>query len=209
MLAARSLSTIESKLFRHFISSYHPNQRGGNIHLTRTDHIIDITVGYGPERIAVNRFSGLLEKVEKLPVYSVIHKQCFHTTTAAMGKKSKSIPIPEETLQLLTPPTSYPIVDTHTHLHSTFEAYKKTYPDGKYKDAWEFVRGLYEGRNIEAVVDVWCEAPVLKDAWKALADSADKKELWAPLVLSGRRQFNALPPCLLKVPSQGNTRGGW
>ncbi|KAK7692895.1 hypothetical protein QCA50_004530 [Cerrena zonata] len=98
-----------------------------------------------------------------------------------MGKKSKSLPIPEETLQLLVPPTSYPIVDTHTHLHSTFETYKKTYPEGKYKDAWEFVRGLYEGRSVEAIVDVWCDAPVLKNEWKALVDSADKKELWGGL----------------------------
>lgn len=98
-----------------------------------------------------------------------------------MGKKSKSTPIPEDTLQLLTPPTSSPIVDTHTHLHSTYETYKKTYPEGKYKDAWEFARGLYEGRNVEAIVDVWCEAPVLKAEWKALADSADKKELWGGL----------------------------
>ncbi|CAL1707858.1 unnamed protein product [Somion occarium] len=97
-----------------------------------------------------------------------------------MGKKSKSTPIAEETLQLTSPPSSYAIVDTHTHLHSTFDFYKKAYPNGKYDNVWDFVRGLYEGRNVEAIIDVWCEAPVLK-AWKEIADSSENKELWCGL----------------------------
>ena len=34
---------------------------------------------------------------------------------------------------------------------------------------------MYHGRRVEAIVDVWCEAPVLKQ-WKELADSALTQE---------------------------------
>ncbi|KAG9312398.1 hypothetical protein JVU11DRAFT_6779 [Chiua virens] len=76
---------------------------------------------------------------------------------------------------------STPIIDTHTHLLSTFSTYKTKYPTGKYDTVWDFVRGVYHGRNVAAIVDVWCEAPVQR-AWKELADSAvsaeDRAEKW-------------------------------
>lgn len=46
---------------------------------------------------------------------------------------------------------------------------------------YDFLRAMYEGRNVESIVDVWCEAPVNKQ-WKELADSAmipeDEQRLW-------------------------------
>lgn len=79
--------------------------------------------------------------------------------------------------------TTTPIVDTHTHLLTTFSFYKSKYPSGKYDTVWDFVRGVYGGQNvnIKAIVDVWCEAPV-QHAWKEVADSAlspqDRAEKW-------------------------------
>lgn len=64
-----------------------------------------------------------------------------------------------------------PIIDTHTHLLTTFSSYKHKYPAGKYDTVWDFVRGVYDGRHVQAIVDVWCEAPVQR-AWKEVADSA-------------------------------------
>jgi TatD DNase family protein len=103
-----------------------------------------------------------------------------------MGKqKSRSQPPSEEYLLLPPYPASngVPIVDTHTHLASTFAFYKQKYPNGQYQTIHDFVKALYtpsHGR-VEAIVDVWCEAPVDK-MWRELADSAikeeDRKEKW-------------------------------
>jgi TatD DNase family protein len=75
------------------------------------------------------------------------------------------------------------IVDTHTHLLSTFATYRQKFPAGKYETVFDFVKGLYRdtgnGRHaIRSIVDVWCEAPVRKE-WKELADSAVSEELRA------------------------------
>lgn len=98
-----------------------------------------------------------------------------------MGKKKSTTPS-EDYLHLPTPPSTLPIVDTHTHLASTFAMYRSRYKQGKYLDIYEFANKLYEGRNVEAIVDVWCEAPVQKSLWKELADSAlkaeDRERLW-------------------------------
>lgn len=98
-----------------------------------------------------------------------------------MGKK-KSNTVPEEYLLLPTPPSTSAIIDTHTHLASTFAAYRGRYKEGKYQDVYEFVRKMYEGRKVEAIVDVWCEAPVRK-FWKEFANSAlkaeDRESIWA------------------------------
>jgi TatD DNase family protein len=97
-----------------------------------------------------------------------------------MGKKRSSTP-PESCLLLPAHPTASaapaaaPIVDTHTHLASTFTAYRTRYKTGQYENLFDFMRGLYAGKNIEAIVDVWCEAPVQR-TWKELADSALKQE---------------------------------
>lgn len=79
--------------------------------------------------------------------------------------------------------SSSPIVDTHTHVLSTFATYKSKFPSGKYETVFDFAKGLYgniqDGRHaVRSIVDVWCEAPVRKE-WKELADSALTEELRA------------------------------
>lgn len=105
------------------------------------------------------------------------------TSFQKMGKKSKRPS--EEFLILPTHPSapSAPIVDTHCHIASTFETYRDRYrsQDPKYATVFDFVRAMYQGKNVEAVVDVWCEAPV-QAIWKEFADSAllkeDRERLW-------------------------------
>ncbi|KIM30583.1 hypothetical protein M408DRAFT_328132 [Serendipita vermifera MAFF 305830] len=115
-----------------------------------------------------------------------------------MGKKKKAPPLPEEHLHL--PPhtslssekSSATIIDTHTHLLSTFDLYKAKYPDG-YKDYHEFVRGFYKPQRasdapkhheVETIIDVWCEAPVDR-RWEEVANSAvdeqQRRDLWSGL----------------------------
>lgn len=107
-----------------------------------------------------------------------------------MAKKKNNTP-PEDTLLLPLHPARTDIpeteyastVDTHTHLLSTFSMYQNTYKPGQYETIWEFVRGMYHERKVEAIVDVWCEAPVMKAQWKEIADSAlteeQRKNNWA------------------------------
>ncbi|KAJ7593447.1 hypothetical protein C8J56DRAFT_931112 [Mycena floridula] len=104
-----------------------------------------------------------------------------------MGKKNNRPPAAaEEHLLLPSHATSSttPIVDTHTHLASTYQTYRQKYPGAKYQDVYEFVREMYAGLNVEAIVDVWCEAPVEK-IWKEFADSAltqeDRDTKWGGL----------------------------
>lgn len=105
-----------------------------------------------------------------------------------MGKNNKKGPS-EDCLLLPAHPghTIAPIVDTHTHLVSTYAAYREKYKVAKYDNVYDFVRGLYQGRNVTALVDVWCEAPVQR-VWKEIADSAvpadseeDRKGRWGEL----------------------------
>ncbi|PPQ86345.1 hypothetical protein CVT25_005598 [Psilocybe cyanescens] len=96
-----------------------------------------------------------------------------------MGKRKSSTP-GEENLLLPIPPSTLPIVDTHTHMASTFDFYRGRYKEGKYQTVYEFVKAMYEGRNVEAVVDVWCEAPVNR-TWREFADAAADKEKWGGL----------------------------
>ncbi|EDR07064.1 uncharacterized protein LACBIDRAFT_299432 [Laccaria bicolor S238N-H82] len=97
-----------------------------------------------------------------------------------MGKKKSNTP-GEEHLLLPTPPSSLGIVDTHTHLASTYSFYRQRYKEGKYDNVFDFIKAMYEGRNVEAIVDVWCDAPVQK-SWKTFADSAltpeDRQSCW-------------------------------
>ncbi|EJF65163.1 hypothetical protein DICSQDRAFT_132695 [Dichomitus squalens LYAD-421 SS1] len=106
-----------------------------------------------------------------------------------MGKNKKSSVPPEE--HLLLPqhpgrpnPASAPIVDTHTHLLSTYSFYRSKYKAGKYETVYELVRALYEGRGVEAIVDVYCEATE-DNTWQEVADSAlteeDRREKWGGL----------------------------
>ena len=102
-----------------------------------------------------------------------------------MGKNNKKGPS-EDSLVLPAHPrhSTAPIVDTHTHLVSTFASYKQKYKSGKYETVYDFIRGLYQGKGVTTVVDVWCEAPVQK-VWREIADSAlveeDRKERWGEL----------------------------
>ena len=96
-----------------------------------------------------------------------------------MGKnknKFKKQFIPDEA-HLLLPQytTATGIVDTHTHLVATFAQYQSKYKEAKYETLYDFVRGLYQGRKVESIVDVWCEAPV-QTIWRELADSAQKRD---------------------------------
>ncbi|KAF7369195.1 hypothetical protein MVEN_00246900 [Mycena venus] len=101
-----------------------------------------------------------------------------------MGKKSKTIP--ESLFRVAHPAASSasPIVDTHTHLASTFEAYRHKYPAGDYTTVYDFVRGLYVPAGVTEIVDVWCEAPV-RPLWREFADSAvteeQRRDLWGGL----------------------------
>ncbi|KAJ3775750.1 hypothetical protein FB446DRAFT_785756 [Lentinula raphanica] len=99
-----------------------------------------------------------------------------------MGKNKAKGPLSESFLQLPTHASTAQIVDTHTHLASTFEMYRSKYhKDPKYETVFDFVKGMYAGKRVEAVIDVWCEAPVRK-LWKEFADSAlheeDRKSKW-------------------------------
>lgn len=105
-----------------------------------------------------------------------------------MGKnnKKKSNIIPAEAFLRLPPLADasladQPIIDTHTHLVSTFSTYRNKYRNGTLYTIHDFVREMYRNRNVKAIVDVWCEAPVLM-AWRELADSAltaeDREQKW-------------------------------
>ncbi|KAG9087481.1 hypothetical protein FRC06_002519 [Ceratobasidium sp. 370] len=89
--------------------------------------------------------------------------------------------------------TVAPIYDTHTHLHSTFEAYQAAYSTGRrYETVQDFVKGFYGGARtadddaslpaihvpVKSIVDVWCEAPISNE-WRNFADSALTPELRA------------------------------
>jgi len=104
-----------------------------------------------------------------------------------MGKNNKKTPAEEHLLlpphpsRSMSPapsptPKFTPAVDTHTHLISTFEAYRKAYKSGKHETVWDFARAMYDGHSVEAIVDVWCEAPVRKKTWREIADSALDEE---------------------------------
>jgi hypothetical protein len=94
-----------------------------------------------------------------------------------------------------------PIIDTHTHLLSTFSAYRAKYPSGPYESIYDFIAKMYEGRNVEAIVDVWCEAPVLKE-WKELAEAALDEQRWGETqyyFVMGAFSFNGLVMRILTI----------
>nr|VWO98336.1 Hsp70 [Ganoderma boninense] len=106
-----------------------------------------------------------------------------------MGKNKKPS-VPHEDHLLLPQhaarpsPSSTPIVDTHTHLLSTYSSYRSKYKQARYATVYDFVRELYNDRGVDAIVDVYCEAPEHK-TWKEIADSAlteqGRRELWGGL----------------------------
>ena len=97
------------------------------------------------------------------------HRRLLSTISRSMGKKHSTPG--EEYLLLPAPPTTLPVVDTHTHVAATFDFYRGRYKNGVHTNVFDFVKGMYTGRNVEALLDVWCEAPVQK-LWKDYADAA-------------------------------------
>ncbi|KAF6751932.1 hydrolase [Ephemerocybe angulata] len=102
-----------------------------------------------------------------------------------MGKKKGSSTPAASTLLMPTPPTTKPIVDTHTHLASTFEMYRGRYSTRgedvndlpAIETVYDFAKVMYEGRGVEAIIDVWCEVEQNKTRlWKEFADAALEKE---------------------------------
>lgn len=101
-----------------------------------------------------------------------------------MGKKKGPSTPPSSSLLVPIPPTSKPVVDTHTHLASTFGMYQSRYATrtadvndlgNKIETVYDFVNVMYEGRRVEAIVDVWCEHTQIKSGlWKEFADEALK-----------------------------------
>jgi hypothetical protein len=67
--------------------------------------------------------------------------QAQQTPKTKMAKKKSSTPA-EEHLLLPAPPSTLPIVDTHTHVASTYEYYRGRYKEGKYTDVYAFVRAV-------------------------------------------------------------------
>ena len=121
-------------------------------------------------------------------------------------------------------PAAQPIIDTHTHLVSTFSTYRSKYRDGTIYTIHDFVHEMYHNRNVRAIVDVWCDAPVLQ-TWRELADSAltaeDRASKWggidywfvmgersrlALLSTSGLRRSDRRPPVCIAGPSAHASR---
>ncbi|PBK99564.1 Metallo-dependent hydrolase [Armillaria gallica] len=71
------------------------------------------------------------------------------------------------------------IVDTHTHLVLTFAAYRSSYPSGWYSSIFELVRGIYKGRGVETIIDVWHNPaefmPKPGKGWRRLADAPEEQ----------------------------------
>lgn len=109
-----------------------------------------------------------------------------------MGNKKKSPPpVPESVYILpLRDSTAPAIIDTHTHLASTYQSYIHKYPQSPIassshnKTVFDFVKTLYDSpgheQNVESIVDVWCEAPVQKNLILEFADAA-LQEKWGKL----------------------------
>ncbi|KAK4051935.1 hypothetical protein OIV83_002640 [Microbotryomycetes sp. JL201] len=95
-----------------------------------------------------------------------------------MGSKSKSKGTPDESCLVLPrhrdlsddTGADEQLIDTHTHILSTYETYLQKYPDAKHKASIaQFVSALLidngEAHKVAKVIDVWCEAP-LRPEWK-------------------------------------------
>ncbi|GAA5976530.1 hypothetical protein JCM5350_001720 [Sporobolomyces pararoseus] len=102
-------------------------------------------------------------------------------TSVKNSRTSKSKSLPHED-RLVLPrhvslkDTDVEIIDTHTHIYSTFEAYREKYPEGKLNSVKEFVQAALrstESNQLKAVVDVWCEAanPFDRPEWNETVQS--------------------------------------
>ncbi|GAA6061423.1 hypothetical protein JCM10212_004481 [Sporobolomyces blumeae] len=68
------------------------------------------------------------------------------------------------------------IIDTHTHVWSTFNAYREKYPQGQHETVKDFVKATLcddNSNRISKLVDVWCEAkdPAARPEFADVVDS--------------------------------------
>lgn len=95
-----------------------------------------------------------------------------------MGRKRPPVPL-ERCLVLPVHPAlqlpdnlSHLVVDTHTHIVTSFSTYRTAYssPLAQLDSIEEFVRKLVLEQSVSAVVDVFCEAPMIHD-WQSVVAS--------------------------------------
>jgi hypothetical protein len=130
-----------------------------------------------PKMSSSKQFTTSLKPSPSTPsIPSRIQKPPAQASSSKQTRRPMRPPPSEDLLLLPKPPSAFPVVDTHTHVALTFEMYRGKYKDGKHANVYDFVQAMCQNRNVEALVDVWCEAPVQK-AWKEFADAAlDEKE---------------------------------
>ncbi|GAA6010253.1 hypothetical protein JCM11491_005412 [Sporobolomyces phaffii] len=68
------------------------------------------------------------------------------------------------------------VIDTHTHVYSTFKAYRDKYPEGQHKTVRDFVQATLlspDTKRVHKIVDVWCEAenPFVRPEWNETVQS--------------------------------------
>lgn len=101
----------------------------------------------------------------------------FSSRTMVSKSKSRGPPA-EHTLVLprheaLKSDSPVELVDSHTHVLSTYLSYIKSYPDRTHESIQAFVKALLasqDSNKVAAVVDVWCEAPLVAN-WREIVDS--------------------------------------
>ncbi|GAA5831916.1 hypothetical protein JCM3766R1_000153 [Sporobolomyces carnicolor] len=96
------------------------------------------------------------------------------------SKSSKSLPLEDRLIlprhEALEDVQAVEIIDTHTHVYSTFKAYRERYPEGIHKNVRDFVQATLlspESNRLKAVIDVWCEAedPFGRPEWQETVQS--------------------------------------
>lgn len=123
-----------------------------------------------------------------LPQASQFRRRIHFVNRTRMPKRKQQTFVDELRIPIIytrSSDSSTPIIDTHTHLLSTFEKFKQSYPQSAMDNVFSFVKWVYNpstsNPKVEAIVDVWCDAPVIP-LWKEFADSAvdihDRKEKW-------------------------------
>ncbi|GAA6038934.1 hypothetical protein JCM8097_000581 [Rhodosporidiobolus ruineniae] len=105
------------------------------------------------------------------------------TAPAKSSRSSNSKKTPPETvlllpqhpeLKALAEGNEVELVDTHTHVLSTFLTYKEKYPEGQHTTVQDFVKATLP--NMSAVVDVWCEAPMVGNWQEIVGSLSDLKQ---------------------------------
>lgn len=155
-------------------------------------------------------FSFSTSAIPAIVLRSYSHRRPF------MGKSKKGSRVPnEEHLNSPSHPRfadyTTPIIDTHSHLLSTYQRYRELYPNPRYEDVFAFVRAMYGSsetssprHRTKAIVDVWCEAPVTT-AWKELADSSlsqsERAEKWG-----GVDYWFVMGKCLISSQNSPNSQ---